>query len=691
MGLRQVMEIENHVTTSSCHHPQLKNLVCHGAIDGTTPLLLACSYGELEAVQRIVEFWEVDVRTSASYYTHIEPCYFLDEYNNSICLVEELNSIGDLKISSASPLLVAAINGRFSIVRYLVEKGADVLAKSGSGIDPYEDLTPLHGAIFGLRSGGKSAVHYDSDSQDRQNIADIARCLLEAGADPNALTCDQIPIWMKSNCGAEAAKALINHGLDLTQRDPTSSMTILNFWARRTVDVTEEQSLSVVKLLVDQGADLLARDRHGLTPILTAAIGGITPNFSVLDYLLKRNDVPRMDKIIALELVGSVILGTKNALHYLKGAMCWRRALQLRQLETEECGPLNKTPLKFKNVKTVEWVTAAELEDVIQYPSKYPIQSLFIQLRFVISHKTWKAFNPFHLTLLSRRQEFVESIGLEGILDMQLTLFEALSHHLVPLDEKKLRTTTQWIERTFQTFVEMLSLLQSNDPLLLTAETIDNIATSLLLISETDAFKLDKVFQLVTLLAGRPQMVTGKVKESLKEFVQRGRPTRYGTSLIARACRTLSTSASLVTVLRLLLDFGADPNPAGKHEDSPLHILAKYDGEVVDTTAKLLLNKGAHFDRVNDYGKSALDVWIERNKGAKGWNDRPNWLRESVPPPLMCQCTRVIRDNRVPYSRLPQNLRHFVEIHLAKRDFYETGFYDGKWFCYSHIVGSAYF
>ena len=303
----------------------------------------------------------------------------------------------------------------------------------------------------------------------------------------------------------------------------------------------------------------------------------------------------------------------------------------------------------------------------------------------MISHKTWKAFNPFHLSWLSRRQEFVESIGLEGILDMQWTLFEALSHHLVPLDEEKLRKTKQWIERTFHNFVKMLKkLLKNEDHTLLTVETIDTTASLLLLISETIyASQFDKVFQLITLLAGRPQMLTGKVKESLKVFVPRN-----GTILLDMACQTLSTAASPVAVLRLLLDSGADPNP-GSH----LHILARYDGELVDTAANLLLSKGAHFDRVNGSGKTALDVWIERNGGANRWRDRPSWMRESTPPPLMCQCARVIRDNRVPYSRLPQNLRHFVEIHLANRWHYrQLCFFEGKWVYFTtHIPGGAYF
>lgn len=66
-GLRQVREIEDHITSSSrsCHHPPLKDLVCY---KGTTPLTMACKYGDLEAVKRIIQFWQADIQATGVYY-----------------------------------------------------------------------------------------------------------------------------------------------------------------------------------------------------------------------------------------------------------------------------------------------------------------------------------------------------------------------------------------------------------------------------------------------------------------------------------------------------------------------------------------------------------------------------------------------------------------------------------------------
>lgn len=65
LGLRQVQEIEDHIVSNTSyhqgeryHHPPLKDLVC---CRGTKPLNLACQYGDLEAVKRIVAVWGASI------------------------------------------------------------------------------------------------------------------------------------------------------------------------------------------------------------------------------------------------------------------------------------------------------------------------------------------------------------------------------------------------------------------------------------------------------------------------------------------------------------------------------------------------------------------------------------------------------------------------------------------------------
>jgi len=286
--------------------------------------------------------------------------------------------------------------------------------------------------------------------------------------------------------GVKAITALINHGLDLTQRDPDTSITILHQWASRLKYVTDQQSLSIVKLAVEKGADLLARDRHGFTPILTAPVHG-TLNFSVLDYLLERPEIPRIDKIDAAELAGSHILSIFHRRPQydpllLKAFEYWRRALILRQM----IEPIDKILLNFKNVKTVEWVTHEQLEEVIQNPSKHLINSICIQLRFVVARKTWKAFNSFQYSEKLLDNQFPHPNQIYDFLDIfwsKLEFFSFISKGGIDTLHPT-RKFQNWMLKASRFLVYILLDIQRRFPLLLTVEIM---RTSMELISDTDA------------------------------------------------------------------------------------------------------------------------------------------------------------------------------------------------------------
>ena len=83
-------------------------------------------------------------------------------------------------------------------------------------------------------------------------------------------------------CGVDAITALINHGLDLKYCNPPTGETLLHFVASRSHKFTEEDSLSIVKLIMGKGADLSSRDIKEFTPLLTAANDTYTSQFGCL-------------------------------------------------------------------------------------------------------------------------------------------------------------------------------------------------------------------------------------------------------------------------------------------------------------------------------------------------------------------------------------------------------------------------
>ena len=118
-------------------------------------------------------------------------------------------------------------------------------------------------------------------------------------------------------------------------------------------------------------------------------------------------------------------------------------------------------------------------------------------------------------------------------------------------------------------------------------------------------------------------------------------------------------------IIRLLLEVGADPNTKDRRGYSPLHITARFmdKGEMNSPLADLLLEYGAHLDRVDDRQRTPFDVWKERNAGDAGdVLSPPPWLNPVLP--LECCCARIIQRNKIPFQRLPsKTLRDFVAEH----------------------------
>jgi len=135
--------------------------------------------------------------------------------------------------------------------------------------------------------------------------------------------------------------------------------------------------------------------------------------------------------------------------------------------------------------------------------------------------------------------------------------------------------------------------------------------------------------------------------------------------------------------LRLFLHLRADPNAAFSvsYGNRLLHIVANLhvhgpavlNGEleleqVEMDVGNLLFNYGAQPYRMGHQGKTAVEIWIERNCGEEGmespkWNHRPHWCRGTVPK-LSGLATKTIHTHGIPYSRpgdLPVELLHFLE------------------------------
>jgi len=306
LTVAQMIQIENHIAAGDCPkvHPPLKDLATRvvylKSFTNITGPLVINHMGDLRIVKRMFEVWGADIESRSSL-----------SFTREIATWMGLYFSRDLK--DVTPLFAAALNNNTTFVRYLVDKGADVSATTSAlNSGPFGGLTPLHGALLHGR-----LVHQLSDQ------VDVVRILLEAGADPSALSSNGTPTWMcgclsnydfcstvhflrKSHCNVKAITLLIEHGMRIDQLCPILGRTLLHHMAGPANSVDDEK---IVKLLLEKGADPKVRDKHGLTAIMTAAIGtNILPNMSILKFLMGRDDIPNMDKIEAVEVALAVFL-----------------------------------------------------------------------------------------------------------------------------------------------------------------------------------------------------------------------------------------------------------------------------------------------------------------------------------------------------------------------------------------------
>jgi ankyrin repeat protein len=102
----------------------------------------------------------------------------------------------------------------------------------------------------------------------KNHQGEVARFLLQAGASPNAVSGDiSLLEWAALSRKKELVEDLVRHGASLTQRDQKNGATILHKMA-------EQGRHELLWYLVDQGADILAETKSGMTPLMIVVSRG---------------------------------------------------------------------------------------------------------------------------------------------------------------------------------------------------------------------------------------------------------------------------------------------------------------------------------------------------------------------------------------------------------------------------------
>jgi ankyrin repeat protein len=235
---------------------------------GLTALLMASRQGAMESAQALVE-GKADINQS-------DPAGF-------------------------TPMIVAIMNAHFDLAAMLLEKGADPNAVDKTGRGALHAAVDMHRFEWMFsRPTPKASGKLDS--------ADIAKLLLEKGANPNArltkrvqgfqhdsrgnpnLTAGSTP-FMKAASASDVAmmRLLIDHGADtnLTNDGNTTPLMVaagLN-WVDHASLGSESESIEAIQLCLDHGADVNATNKLGETALHGAAERGAD---SVVSFLVSK-------------------------------------------------------------------------------------------------------------------------------------------------------------------------------------------------------------------------------------------------------------------------------------------------------------------------------------------------------------------------------------------------------------------
>ncbi len=330
--------------------------------------------------------------------------------------------------------------------------------------------------------------------------------------------------------------------------------------------------------------------------------------------------------------------------------------------------------MKRKKGLITEWTTSNELENVAHHPSEYLIQACLVRLR-ICSSKGWNAtedvvsrLSRYICSTLKEQPKFIENMNLLWAI---LETFSSLRPILQQTERRSAGHKTIW---TVQNIVKMLTNLEQGDPLL-TTETI-KISLEFILSAEKVHIKDDlhesyyrTLLKLFTMLSGHPEMLNEETKVLLDDLVTLERPSFQERTLLHIACNDNGTFADFATVC-LLIKCGNDPNAGDSYGNGPLHrLFLLYTGEADEkwySIARLLIDCGAHLDRINKEGQTAAEFWTKKRNIFKCNKDRlPDWCYETIPSRLMCLSSRVIRSHKIHYTEetLPISLHKFIQMH----------------------------
>ena len=627
------------------HLDVLRCLIENGAdinastTDNCTPLMIAIENGKINVATFLIERGaNVDLKDdrgdTALHYAVSR--YILHNCNDSLkvcsCLIKhgaDVNGCNNNKgpNNRRTPLMIASRYGRVDVMTLLIKHGADVNLQD---------------------KNGETALHYAVDI-DSDVSCEALTCLIENRANVDAVSNNGCTSLMKAISEASVVTFLTEHGANIDLQDKNGD-TALHYAVRG-------YSREVVTHLVTLGASHMCNNQ-GLTPLLLASDKGCS---EVVEYLIKRPEITKEQRIDALELLGASIVIMHPCVFdsHEKGFKYIRLGMEERFSDPSH--PLLKQPMEPAERK--ECQTLEELAQIEGDRNAVVIESVIIKER-IIGNKSPEL--RFHVTFTAR-------LGV----NLDFSTHAELYRHAVKMTQSinqsavnELYGMSRMLHKEFMRsgqpkarnhVVELLELT------ILEYETQHKV-TYLPTYNEYE--ELSKLFdismKLVLFIAKVKfcgESKTSYLSTLLRKLCRKDPQDRLGNRLLHKVIEDHMDDEvySCLDTVKLLVNSGFNVNAMNNKGSTPLHIAATFKPSedkicLLTEVLQVLVDGGAHHDFVNNYGKTPNDM-------AKT-DEACMILSESRNLELQCISARAVRKYRIPYVRVvPVILEKYIRRH----------------------------
>ena len=496
-------------------------------------------------------------------------------------------------IEGCTALWIAAAKGHFDVVRLLIEQNAEVDGRTSS------NSTPLRAAAL-------------------DGHLDIVRCLVENGADVNARTnFNSTPLMLTCYKGhLDVASYLVKHGANINLQD-NNGRSCLH-------DASKEGHVQLACELLALGAKQ-TQNLNRLTPLLEASNNC---KIEMVEWFINRPECSKEQRIDALELLGATIANDSKAYDIEKAFSFMKRGMEERY-EDPSCPLLKKKmePVEAYQNRT-ESQTLEELSLLEGDDHAIQMEGLMIRERILGTDNTILRYPiRYRGAVLADCKKYELCVGL-WTRAMEIAMncnvpkteeLESLTDLISEMVKNGHSLSSQTIENIFEKLIDIKRKLSEKLKSGELEEEQKNEA------QETLLFNALYLLVMYTKVQVSSEMKNGNMIDLLQRFLCLEPRTRDGNTLLHLAVwhktpvrrDTIANWRGVcelpcVEAMKLILHAGCDVNSVNTQANTPLHLAVTFvpgpeQVEILKEMLELLLDFGADAKLVDKNGQTVMD------------------------------------------------------------------------------------